>query len=95
MKVVTYKAYGGYYVPKSIIASYYDIDYYDITYEIECNANKIKRNDLKLCELFEKYLYWSNTFKVNVIPDNSYYKIFEYDGYETLFYSESPIYEVE
>ena len=93
MKVITYNEYGGYYVPNKIICEYYDINSYEITEDIKWDSHNIPRNDLKLCELFEKYKY--TDFKINVIPDHSYYKIFNYDGAETLFYSETPIYEVK
>ena len=92
MKVITYNEYGAYYVPKEIIVRYYDINYYDLTDDIEWEACKIERHDPKLVELFEKYKY--SDFKINEIPNDSYYKIFNYDGAETLFYSESEIHEV-
>lgn len=95
MKVITYKDYGGYFVPTLIIEKYYDLhDFYEIV-EFSDKALLIERHDVKLVSLFEKYAYKGSPFKINEIPDNSYYKIFNYDGAETLFYSESPIYEVE
>ena len=70
MKVITYNEYGGYYVPNKIICEYYDINSYEITEDIKWDSHNIPRNDLKLCELFEKYKY--TDFKINVIPDHSY-----------------------
>lgn len=44
-------------------------------------------------ELGEKASDGFSNLQVVEIPDNSYYKIDEYDGVETLYYSESEIYE--
>ena len=55
-----------------------------------------ERTDKKLIEFIEKYGsdVASNLFSKPVIveiPDNSFYEIVDYDGVETVYYSESPI----
>lgn len=55
-----------------------------------CEHSYKNRNDPKLVEAVENGL--GNALIIVEIPDNSYFTISDYDGIETVYYSESPIY---
>ena len=82
MKLVINNCYGGFSLSKQAI------EY--------CGEEYPERTNEKLIEFIEKYgaeaakdLF--SELVVVEIPDNCFYEIVDYDGMETVYYSESPI----
>lgn len=95
-EIVLYKEYGAFYIPNEWAYKYindnnlldedvedgYDLEYYFKEKNINIRENKE----------FINYIRNYPGFKIITIPKNSYYLIDDYDGYEFIFYSDSPIY---
>ena len=82
MKLVVNKCYGGYSVP-SAVADAIGCDAWDDSIEVRTNPVFIN--------------YVGNGYsglKVVEIPDNMEFEIEDYDGFETVIYSEKPIFRV-
>lgn len=94
MKIVLNKYYGGFSLSKEV----YDYlgkkwDEYGFLYN-----EHSQRTNKKLIEAIEKIGEENSSgmladLKIIEIPDNCDYMISSYDGYETVYYSESKIYE--
>ena len=93
MKIVLNKCYGGYSLSKEA-CNYLGIecDDYNISFEFSETKGRTNENLVKCVEeLGAKASGRCADLEVVEIPDNSFYKIEEYDGYETVYYSESKI----
>lgn len=95
MKIVLNKCYGGYSLSKEA-CNYLGIERndYNISFEFSDTKNRTNENLVKCVEeLGAKASGSCAALEVVEIPDNSFYKIEEYDGFETIYYSESEIKE--
>lgn len=97
MKLVINRCYGGFSLSKeqALALGVPEDELYEgiggtITYY---GGNDIDRNDPKLIEVVEMNLpsAWASDLQVVEIPDNAFYKIEEYDGWEHIVWSESEI----
>lgn len=89
MKIVVNRCYGGFGLSKKAIR---ELKKRGVkTDEVWC----VKRNDPRLVEVVEKLKEEANgefaLLQVVEIPDNAYWLIVEYDGVETVYWSETPI----
>ena len=89
MKIVLNKCYGGYSLSPQAY-KYLGKEWDDYGFDFEND-----RTNTKLIECVEKLKDEASglcaNLKVITIPDDNYYKIDEYDGYETIYYSASEI----
>lgn len=95
MKLVLNRAYGGFALSEEQAKAYGvpEEDMYDgfggkVYYDYD-----LERTDPKLIEVVELGLEnsWASSLVVVEIPDGVYYKIEEYDGFESVIWSESEI----
>ena len=89
MEVLLNRSLGAFNIPLEIYDDYEDL--------IDCNEDdpyfKV-RTDLTLIEKFKNNRgMFSKNMVLFCIPDNWFYKISDYDGYESIFYSSSEIKE--
>ena len=103
MKIVLNKEYGGFGLSPEQ-AEAYGIDTTDIPqhfggykwFDRKPDGSKFDRTDPKLIEVVEQKLpnAFASKLVVVEIPDNVFYEITEYDGWETLTWSTQPLHFV-
>ena len=99
-KVVINDKYGGFGLSDEAIVHYNKLrNQYKLEPVNVWSGRFIPRDDIHLIEVIEKLgsdanLYFSR-LKIVEIPKDNYFYIFDYDGWETLVHSNSPIIEAE
>lgn len=94
MKVVLNKCYGGFSLSEEQALAY-GIDESELYQgsNSRCYYGDVDRFDHKLIEVVEQGLpdAWASELVVVEIPDNAHYVIDDYDGIESIIWSESEI----
>ena len=101
MKIVINNCYGGFGLSGNAIKRYCElkgIDY-DKEWNVYSSEYKIKRTDPILIQVVEELGEEANDFcsdlKIEEIPNGSYYRIIEYDGWEEIILKEEEPYKWE